>query len=114
MRRLTWEERGALIDSGRIRRLLIGFEMWSEFVRGTLSAVSWSTCPQDLQVLGIQDARRGAIPSWADIEVLVWSASFEPVEKGSMIPEIDNIIYGVEYLRLRSTPPDMSEKREGE
>lgn len=100
----TFEETNAYIlkaGTRRIRRIRVAFELWTGFLRGDLSPVSWNTCPEDLQVLGVMMATpEGA--RFGDVDVLVSSATFDPLPEDEEVPLIDPIHYGIEYLRVRS------------
>ena len=100
----TYEETNAYVlgaGTRRIRRIRVAFELWPGFIRGHLSPVSWNTCEEDLQVIGVMMATpEGA--RFGDVDVLVSSQAFDPVPEDEEIPLISPVRYGVEYLRVGS------------
>ena len=91
-------EREECLESRRLRIVRISFELWSEFLKGQLSPVSTSTCPKDLVVVNVH--RGEIIPERLDVDVLVWSESFEPVPDGEQIPLAEPIMFEVVYLKI--------------
>lgn len=90
-----------LLASRRLRRLRIGYPLWTAFIRGELNPVSRTSCPGDLQVLGVMNASEdGGL--FGDIDVLVSSQTFRPLDDGEEIPLLPAIHYSVEYLHVRS------------
>lgn len=90
-----------LLASRRLRRLRIAYPLWTAFIRGELNPVSRTSCPGDLQVLGVVNASEGG-GLFGDIDVLVSSQTFLPVDDGEEIPLLSGIHYSVEYLHVRS------------
>ena len=98
---LSQEKRVELIETRRLRRLRISFGVWREFVRGNLSPVSSTDCPDDLEVVGLYQANI----RWGDVDVVVWSESFSQVPEPEELPLVDPFVYSVEYVLVRSGRP---------
>lgn len=91
----TMEERDAARESRRLAHVRVSFGLWEEFIKGRLQAVSWSTTPADLLVLGIEPSADGS--ERGDIDVLIYSESFDPVPEDAEIPLAKSFMFHVEY-----------------
>ena len=79
------ERREEWLASRKLRRVTVAFELWSEFLKGRLRPPGWSSAPEDLEIVNC--SRGSLIPERFDLEILVWSESFEAVPDGQEIPE---------------------------
>lgn len=97
----TMEERDAARESRRLAHVRVSFGLWEEFLKGRLQPVSWSTIPADVLVLGIEPSADGS--ERGDVDVLVYSESFDPVPEDAEIPLARSFIYHIEYQSIGLT-----------
>lgn len=87
-----------MLNSRRLRVVPVSFQIWRELLRGTLSPTSYSTAPEDLEVLDVTP--RATVRERLDVDVLVWSESFSEVPEGQVIPDAEPVEFGIVYLTL--------------
>lgn len=78
--------REELLASRKLRLVRVAFEIWTDFLKGKLRPPAWSSAPEDLEV--VNGWRGRVIPERLDLEILVWSESFEAVPEEQEIPEL--------------------------
>lgn len=92
------KQREACLESRRLRIVRISFEIWCALLKGRIGPVSSATCPEDLVVVNVW--RGEIVPERLDVDVLVWSESFDPVPDGQDVPEADAITFEMVYLKI--------------
>jgi hypothetical protein len=91
-------ERYKKLESRRLRRIRIGFPLWSGMLRGALCPTSRISVPDDLEVMGIYTSNLW----WGDVDVVVWSSTFEPIQEGAEEVPLIEASFSVEYLTIPS------------
>ncbi len=86
--------REELLASRKLRLVRVAFEIWTGFLKGKLRPPAWSSAPEDLEVVNVWRGR--FIPERLDLEILVWSESFEAVPDEQEIPDF---VVGFHTLR---------------
>jgi len=83
------------VDRRRVKRVRVGFTLFQGFVVGNLANCRGpsmkTTAPLDLMVYAVTGIHPGEVGG-GHLELLVWSATFDPVPEGELIPELEVVM----------------------